>query len=179
MVRASWAADRLSSLITIPMRNTADPLRLFVYGTLKRGQSNHTRYFGEGAKVEQAEVRGRLFQLRQGYPMLLAPREDLLALGTTDYVADGKLQQALGEAIAPQQHDDDWPLVRGQIVHLTEVADRLPRIDALEDFDAASGSGLYRRVLLWAVRPRVAVWTYVAPDEVMPPGVLDWGEEWP
>ncbi|MCE9553118.1 MAG: gamma-glutamylcyclotransferase [Planctomycetes bacterium] len=165
------------------MIETAATLRLFVYGTLKRGQSNHTRYFGDGAKVEPAEVRGRLFQLRQGYPMLLAPLGDLLAIGTADYVADGNRQQELSKAVAPayapQQDDEAWPLVRGEIIDLTEVDRRLPRIDLLEDFDAASGTGLYRRVLLWAARPRIAVWTYVAPDEVLPPGAVDWKEEWP
>jgi len=158
-------------------------MQLFVYGTLKRGQVNHLQYVGADAKVEAAQVRGHLVQLRQGYPMLVVPAADVLAIGTADYSADGNRQQALNDRPAPTSLEMEdagtWPVVQGEIVELTDVLLQLPPIDALEDFDAATGAGLYHRALLWAVRPRRAVWTYIAPEGRFPQGALEWGAQWP
>jgi gamma-glutamylcyclotransferase (GGCT)/AIG2-like uncharacterized protein YtfP len=43
-------------------------LRVFVYGTLKPGQSNHSAYCGDRTiAVQTAKVRGQLFDLPMGY----------------------------------------------------------------------------------------------------------------
>jgi len=159
-------------------------LRLFVYGTLKQGQSNHLRYFGPTAKAIPSAVRGRLYQLPQGYPILIVPVADVLAIGTANYAADLALQQAISEpAIAADtalEATDAWPLVQGEIIEFTDAHQRLPRIDTLEGFDASTGQGLYQRVLIWTVQePRAAVWTYVAPEGAPPPGAIPWGLTWP
>jgi len=162
-------------------------MRLFVYGTLKRGQVNHLHYFGADAAVEEAHVRGRLVQLPQGYPMLIVPDADVLAIGTADYAADFARQHELSKASwGPTicrsgrcPPPGDWPLVRGQIIDLTDVENRLPDIDALEDFNSSTGTGMYLRVLLRAVEPCVPVWTYVAPASQLPAGAIHCGTEWP
>ena len=63
-------------------------LRLFVYGTLKRGFWNHDRFCRGVLVVEDAVVRGRLFETPSGIPVLLVPEGDILADGTTDPCAD-------------------------------------------------------------------------------------------
>jgi hypothetical protein len=63
-------------------------LRLFVYGTLKRGFWNHDRFCQGVLTVEDAVVRGRLFETSSGIPVLQVPEEDILAVGTTDPLAD-------------------------------------------------------------------------------------------
>jgi hypothetical protein len=63
-------------------------LRLFVYGTLKRGFHNFERYCRGVISIEAAHTIGRLYLLPQGYPMLVVPSQHQLALGTTDYLAD-------------------------------------------------------------------------------------------
>lgn len=46
-------------------------LFLFVYGTLKPGEINHTRYCqAQGAAPQKAYCRGRLYALNLGYPAL-------------------------------------------------------------------------------------------------------------
>jgi gamma-glutamylcyclotransferase (GGCT)/AIG2-like uncharacterized protein YtfP len=51
-------------------------LRVFVYGTLKPGQSNYIRYCGDRVLHSQAaQVKGKLFDLPFGYPAM-TPGED-------------------------------------------------------------------------------------------------------
>jgi gamma-glutamylcyclotransferase (GGCT)/AIG2-like uncharacterized protein YtfP len=48
-------------------------LRVFVYGTLKPGQSNHSAYCGDRTTtIQPAKVRGQLFDLLMGYPGMVA-----------------------------------------------------------------------------------------------------------
>lgn len=67
-------------------------IRIAVYGTLKRGGWNHDRYMKGYLSVEETTIRGRLSWLSPGIPMLEVPPEDILAIGTTDYLADAALQ---------------------------------------------------------------------------------------
>jgi gamma-glutamylcyclotransferase (GGCT)/AIG2-like uncharacterized protein YtfP len=63
-------------------------LRVFVYGTLKRGGRNHERYCRGLTAAEEACLAGRLYHLPVGYPMLVIPPQRILAFGTVDYEAD-------------------------------------------------------------------------------------------
>ena len=53
---------------------------IFFYGTLKRGHANHDRYCQGAASVEDASVRGSLFDLPFGFPALVVPGPDVRAL---------------------------------------------------------------------------------------------------
>jgi len=44
--------------------------RLFVYGTLKQGMSNHGRFCGDALTIEPAATTGRLFHLPYGFPAM-------------------------------------------------------------------------------------------------------------
>jgi gamma-glutamylcyclotransferase (GGCT)/AIG2-like uncharacterized protein YtfP len=56
-----------------PMQPEQD-LALFVYGSLKPGESNWKRYCeGRVAELHPARVRGRLYQLSDGYLALTQP----------------------------------------------------------------------------------------------------------
>ena len=57
-----------------PKENTTGLLRLFVYGTLKRGYWNHERFCRGVLSVEEAVVWGRLYELPSGIPVLRCPR---------------------------------------------------------------------------------------------------------
>ena len=71
-----------------PKENTTGLLRLFVYGTLKRGCWNHERFCRGVLSVEEAVVRGRLYELPSGIPVLEVPEADVLAHGTANPLAD-------------------------------------------------------------------------------------------
>jgi hypothetical protein len=68
--------------------NTNAMLRLFVYGTLKRGLWNHDRFCRGVLDIQEAMVRGRLYEMPSGIPVLQVPEPDILAHGTADPLAD-------------------------------------------------------------------------------------------
>jgi len=134
--------------------NTPGLLRLFVYGTLKRGMWNHERFCAGAVSIEEAVVRGRLYEMESGLPVLQVPGADILAYGTADPCAD-VATQAHFEAEADQRPDlrakgrtrRGWGLVHGELITFDDPEDRLPRLDRLEGFHPG-GPSFYRRILL-------------------------------
>lgn len=123
--------------------------RLFVYGTLKRGYWNHETYCGSAISVEEATVRGRLYELPSGIPVLEVPPSSIIAQGSLDIPTDIAVQRRLGSG--PPEHAecsaDKWQQIEGELVSLPDPARTLPPIDRLEGFHPR-GRCLYRRVLL-------------------------------
>ena len=146
--------------------------RMFVYGTRKRGYWNHERFCRGVLSVEEAVVRGRLYELPSGIPLLEVPKADVLAHGTADPLADVATQARLAaEFAARAAHPDPgengapggrWGPVYGELLTFDDPETRLPAIDRLEGF-LPGGPSLYRRVLVPASTRgrRVLVWLYV------------------
>lgn len=155
-------------------------LKVFVYGTLKKGQRNHDYYCRGVASVEPATVRGRLYDLPNGnpalglsygYPALVVPEEDIFALGTANYEDDARVGAAVflpGVANVP----GSWDMVQGDLLTFQDPEDRLPALDTLEAYDPRSSrSGPYRRVLVRATLDGarddgLAAWTYAVGEAV-------------
>ncbi len=170
------------------MNTTPAALRLFVYGTLKRGGRYHDRFCRGARSVESAIVRGRIYVLPIGYPVLTVPAASILARGSVDPLADVATQaKALGACVSdrarsarskgmqhpaelartlddPRDERGDCDVVRGEILVFDDPQERLPRIDELEGFRPSEAS-LYARVLLTVLRERdarlVPAWAYV------------------
>jgi hypothetical protein len=87
-------------------------LRLFVYGTLKRGYWNHQRSRAQARSIEPAVVWGRLYHLHAGFPALEVPEGLILARGTADPMADARRQHENG---TPRfgRPTGDWDLIHG------------------------------------------------------------------
>ena len=159
---------------TEPLKpNTNGILRLFVYGTLKRGFWNHDRFCRGVLAIEDALVRGRLFETSSGIPVLEVPEEDILAVGTTNPLADVAAQAHVTARMSNPEPTPDrlpkkgtgapWSPVCGEILTFDDPVIRRPAIDRLEGFHP-SGPCLYRRVLV-PVRANgtgLPVWLYVA-----------------
>jgi gamma-glutamylcyclotransferase (GGCT)/AIG2-like uncharacterized protein YtfP len=128
-------------------------IRLFVYGTLKRGGWNHDRFCHSAIKIETATVWGRLYHLSAGFPALVIPERSILAAGTGDPLADAAVQADFAARIAAgtdQSHPQgDWDLVKGEIITLASPDRELPPIDRLEGFHHGNQS-MYQRVLVIA-----------------------------
>ncbi len=142
-------------------------LKLFVYGTLKRGCRNHDHYCGGATDIRNAEIRGRLYE-GPGFPVLEVPGEDVLARGTADPVADAATQARLsrrtGRYLRPVPERavaDGWGVVCGELLTFDDPEARLPAIDRLEGF-RPDGHSLYRRVLVPATGESAGevVWVY-------------------
>lgn len=159
-------------------------LRLFVYGTLKRGCENHDAFCAGSLTAENATVRGRLYEHSTGFPILYIPPQDVMAFGTINPLADTAIQSAHDDSLdnsAPWGHDKaakeaegkKWRLIRGELFTFDDPQWRLPAIDELEDFSPGQ-LGIYSRVLVPVFRAQqsaVAAWTYVsatATDQLKP-----------
>jgi gamma-glutamylcyclotransferase (GGCT)/AIG2-like uncharacterized protein YtfP len=146
-------------------------LRLFVYGTLKRGGRFHERFCRGARSVEPARVHGRLYLATAGYPVLVVPRSAILARGSGDPVADLAAQSAV--PVSRATADDESEDVIGELMTFGDPLARLALLDGLEDFHPGRSS-LYDRVLL-PVRPNtsdepVAAWVYVEGDRLRAAG---------
>ncbi|MBF0220177.1 MAG: gamma-glutamylcyclotransferase [Gammaproteobacteria bacterium] len=139
-------------------------LRLFVYGTLKRGYGNHELYCRSAITITPAVTWGRIYHLPVGYPAMELPQDRILAYGTTDLLADLRTQKVVDwhETIwnRPQ---GDWDLIYGELITFANPVNDLPPIDRLEGFKA-NGDSLYQRVLIAAEDPKCnclqTCWTY-------------------
>ena len=160
---------------TEPLKpNTNGMLRLFVYGTLKRGFWNHDRFCRGVLTVEDAVVRGRLFETSSGIPVLEVPEEDILAVGTTNPLADVATQaHVTARMFNPEPTPDrlpnkgtgaPWGSVYGDLLAFDDPETRLPAIDRLEGFHRRPC--LYRRVLVPVRINRTVLptWLYVVGD---------------
>ena len=150
-------------------------LTMFFYGTLKRGHANHERFCRGYLRVEEATVRGRLYDLHFGYPALVVDERDVRAVGTTDPLRDASEQRssALVEMGPP-----DGPRVSGELFTFDDPEERLPALDLLEGFDPADASSPYRRVLVPVETTDVPLlaWAYVVERSS---GVYLPGGRWP
>jgi gamma-glutamylcyclotransferase (GGCT)/AIG2-like uncharacterized protein YtfP len=129
-------------------------LRIFVYGTLKRGFWNHDRFCRGVLDIREAVVRGRLYEMQSGIPVLQVPDGDVLAHGTSDVLADVATQARHSEQPASYPEPTlqsatagDWGRVYGELLTFNDPETRLPAIDRLEGF-RPGGPSLYRRVLV-------------------------------
>jgi gamma-glutamylcyclotransferase (GGCT)/AIG2-like uncharacterized protein YtfP len=151
------------------VNTTPTALHLFVYGTLKRGGRYHERFCRGVRSVESAIVRGRIYVLPVGYPVLTVSAASILARGSVDPLADVATQANTfaQELTVPPDERGDCDDVRGEILVFDDPEERLPRIDELEGF-RPSGASLYIRVLLTVCRERdarlVPAWAYVEGD---------------
>jgi len=137
--------------------------RLFVYGTLKCGYWNHDTYCRFAVSVEEATVRGRLYELPSGIPALEVPNEDNLAVGTDDPVADTQTQESIS---VPRLSCglSGWHAIHGEIITFSNPELCVPPIDRLESFRPGRLS-MYVRVLVPAMTASahaIAAWCYAA-----------------
>jgi len=167
--------------------NTRGMLRLFVYGTLKRGFWNHDRFCRGVLDILEADVRGRLYEMHSGIPVLQVPDGDVLAHGTSDASADMATQARFSEQLAsypePAQQSataGDWGHVYGELLTFDDPENHLPAIDRLEGFHPG-GSSLYKRVLVpVCIEYSMALpaWVYVGPTVWKDESFLPLGK-WP
>ncbi len=147
-------------LNTNPENRPETILRLFVYGTLKRGYWNHQRFCAQARSIEPAVVWGRLYHLHAGFPALEVPEGLILARGSADLLTDARIQQKIG---TPRfgRPTGDWDLIHGELVTFTDPQRDLPPIDRLEGF-RPGGHSMYQRVMVAVLvnRNPCAAWIY-------------------
>jgi gamma-glutamylcyclotransferase (GGCT)/AIG2-like uncharacterized protein YtfP len=169
------------------LSSVAPLVSVFVYGTLKRGHRNHDRYCQGAVAIETARTLGRLYHLPQDYPMLEVPPASVLALGSSDGLADARRQHearapATDSSIVgePASDSQNWLFIQGELITFDDPAQRLLALDRLEAYSPSERSGEYWRALVRLIEPAGALaWTYIAPNGKMPAGAAPCGDAWP
>ncbi len=146
-------------------------LRVFVYGTLKRGFSNHDLYCSGVLRVYPAWVRGKLFSLSSEVPVMRIPDEDILLKGSTSVAADIEAQDKFDSFLRRKVNKSglsceagDWRKIRGELHIFDNPETRLPLLDSVEDFQPSQPS-VYMRALIFINLPngsQTTAWTYLA-----------------
>ena len=150
---------------------------MFFYGTLKRGERNYERYCGGALSVEEATLRGDLYDIPlMDYPALVVTEESILAYGTSDFTGDAEEQRRLSGGPLPSMKG---PRVFGELLVFGDSESRLQALDRLEGFDPTDASSHYQRVLLPAETSGGSIrlaWAYVVEESS---GVHLPGGRWP
>ena len=109
--------------------------------------------------MREATIRGRLYELPNGFPALVVPEEDILATGTTNYLADAEEQRHV--VLDSRGPSTRWDTVHGELMIFDDPEERLPALDALEGY-VPGEEGLYERVLVPVeiAGETVLAWTY-------------------
>jgi len=157
----------MNDTVETDCRKSAPLLRVFVYGTLQKGQSNHGRCCAGVVSVEDAWTSGRLYDLPWGFPALQVEESSVLARGTRDAVTDWQTQCCTQVAEV-----GNVPVVQrvfGQLLGFDDPKTVLGRLDFLEGFRPGAES-LYERVLVSVdtCDGSRAAWLYVMTN--LPPG---------
>ena len=129
-------------------------LKLFVYGTLKRGYWNHDAFCQGVLDIRDAHLRGRLYE-EPRFPLLEVPVEDVLAYGTADPLADVATQAHLAERVGalPQDVPESatagaWGAVFGERLTFDDLKKKpCPPSTGWRD-SARGGAASSRRVLV-------------------------------
>jgi gamma-glutamylcyclotransferase (GGCT)/AIG2-like uncharacterized protein YtfP len=155
--------------------------RLFAYGTLKHGTPAHARYLHGAVRWARAWTYGRLYEHRDGYPVMIAPARAIHRTGTRDALADaraagrpaaqthwrlaGRPAPALGLATC-----NAW--VRGELLRFAARQAALDALDEYEGFVAEAPSAFVRALIdveiaaappgAACARTTVRAWAYVA-----------------
>ncbi|MCE5322352.1 gamma-glutamylcyclotransferase [bacterium] len=123
-------------------------LSIFVYGTLKRGYWNHDRFCQTALSIEEAVVQGRLYELPSRIPVLQVPDSCIIAVGTSDPLADVATQERFSDRTSDAICEKaSWQMIYGELVTFPDPCQSLPKIDQLEGFRLGQ-SCIYRRVLV-------------------------------
>jgi len=114
--------------------NIQGMLRLFFYGTLKRGFWNLDRFCRGVLDIRETEARGRLYEMHTGIPVLQVPDGDVLAHGTLDHLADVATKARFSEQLAGIPPEpalqsatvSDWGRVYGELLTFDDRRDTCP-----------------------------------------------------
>ncbi len=172
--------------MTSPGSVMASELRVFVYGTLKRGFPNHDAYCSGVLQVCPAWLPGKLFKLSPYDPVMTVPGEDILVYGTASVAVDIEAQEKFesllknkGTGGLASLGDTGWGKVRGELLIFNDSQTRLPLLDGFEEFRPGRPS-TYIRVLMFVTLVgglQTSAWTYITGSD--PAGLEEYpGESW-
>ena len=134
--------------------------QIAVYGTLKRGYSNHLKFCRDAVKIEPIMLCGKLYDLPAGFPALQVPEESILARRSDSIITDAQTQQEISKGKLEFRIHDGWNQVFGELVTFGDPEVEMRATDRLEGVAV----GFYDRVLVPAQKEDdtvIAAWVYI------------------
>ena len=135
-----------------------DDLKVFVYGSLKVGQSNCIQFCSGYTSVEKAFLKGKMFQFpTSGFPVVTIPDKLILAVGTKNPWEDVKVQSDFSDTLmdcdidALCLADESANEIQGDLFTFADPEIRLPEMDWFEGYRPGRRS-YYKRVLTYVCR---------------------------
>lgn len=140
-------------------------LKVFVYGTLKQGRRDFDRISEGVESIERATVRGRLFDLPVGDPVLDVPAMDILAAGTLEPDADLETQYRFikPSRVPLPSSFGQWNEIEGELITFKEATPWLEIPDRVRGFNPYFFSN-HRRALLPVTNAEgkmITAWCYL------------------
>lgn len=138
-----------------------ETLSLFAYGTLKSTQPEHIHHCRPPLSAGYATVRGTLWRLREGYPILQIDPKLTILDATDNLVADW--QKALDiarDTTPPEVNEGKW--IEGELFKYVLNPNSLEQMDRWENFTAGI-KGTYQRRVIWIkdeLGADVPAWAY-------------------
>jgi gamma-glutamylcyclotransferase (GGCT)/AIG2-like uncharacterized protein YtfP len=125
------------------------PLRVFVYGTLKKGFGNHS-YYCEGAKIQSAMIKGKLYQ-SGSLPYASIQYEDFECIASKKNEKDFAMQEDLQCEVENGflfNSFRDSECIKGELITFDNW-EMISKLDSLEGFFSSDESSLnhYTRIL--------------------------------
>lgn len=151
---------------------------LFAYGTLRSSHKEHSRFCPNALSVKSAQVLGNLFELKEGYPILILPRKSRLLSATRDCVQDWSTVRTI-HLPRSIKSTPELRLIEGELIELPLETDSLAKTDAWEGFQSGQETTYQRFIApaLLADGTLAPTWVYGAfqpPDESRPVESNQW-----
>jgi gamma-glutamylcyclotransferase (GGCT)/AIG2-like uncharacterized protein YtfP len=139
----------------------SDSFWLFVYGSLKTGECNHSRIQSAVKHVEPGRTPGKLLLRTDGYPAMLVQQERQVRQGTSD--ADEDLKWAGFEIFTSPEPPGNGGLIEGQLLELVPGASMMAELDRFEGFLPGQISDYERALVIVLLDDgrSVGAWVYV------------------
>lgn len=146
-------------------------LKVFVYGTLKRGYGNH-RLCEKASNIEEGTITGNIYDLSGAtFPGIMIPKVSIWSEGTSNVELDTITLDSLASIEdyfeATTCEEEKWGMIHGEVVTFSqEDIDVLKRLDSLEGFSPGKEYNLYERALVLSIvdGEKIPVWVYHMPN---------------
>ena len=137
---------------------------LFVYGTLRSDQPEHRTHSPRSLSRSIASVTGTLYELDEGYPLLIVPATSIVLPASRDWLRDWNQATMFDLATIPDPSQERSSHIWGELIEIPLEPDALTKPDMWEGFSLDRPS-IYQRVIIPAALAdgrMVAAWAYVA-----------------
>lgn len=133
---------------------------LFAYGTLRAKEAESSRYGPKSLSVKPAKAPGRLYTLKEGYPILLVESSIRIVTASHEWEADWEL--ACSQLDSRSYASASPSRIEGELIEIPLEPGAFDSSDAWEGFSVGENS-VYQRMVIPVMRTDGSIlpaWVY-------------------